>query len=470
VGHGLFCSGFLTTDAGTRASAPTPDFIWLYDCGTRSRRHYLERQLAGFEEQLRVAARRNSHPQMIHTCIISHLDEDHVSGLKGLLGSTRVERIFLPYLTLVDRICLALQHSKLTPGALALAANPAEFLLSVGGANVGQIIYVIEDGSVPPPDTTVQPPEPRTPTDEQVGLHVEFDTLHPRDRRWPDQEEFLEGAHPFGQKVSFMPSNGPVTVAGVWEFAFYNEPRGKPPDSLRKDLRTALAQCRDPNGTFPEDKMDSMLVRLRSLYDEHLGLGGHALSAQQRNRLSLVTYAGPIKGRFNTPFPLWRHRATPPACFCSPTGPTGGCCCGADQGLRLSGERYRSDHTGFLFTGDYPLTGSHPDQVLGHLCKTRLDEVAVLQIPHHGSARSWSEGATNLCSQDFSIFSAASPLWDVAFPVWEKLAQRGRVRVDEKNAACFGGMLVRRVEDPGPLSEGDVHAGRDLWWKHLGAE
>src|SRR5260221_12412791 len=93
VGQGLFSHGRLTNLHRQR-------FDWVYDCGTDSKAEYLNREVEHFRGEI-------SSSNRIGLLILSHFDDDHVNGVTQLMNGTRVEYLFLPYLTLAERLELA---------------------------------------------------------------------------------------------------------------------------------------------------------------------------------------------------------------------------------------------------------------------------------------------------------------------------------------------------------------------------
>ena len=84
VGQGLFYSGSLFGGA----------YNFVYDCGTESLQKYLNNAINSYTKELR----RTADEAIIEFVVISHLHEDHFSGLYNLAKQARIRKIYLPYL------------------------------------------------------------------------------------------------------------------------------------------------------------------------------------------------------------------------------------------------------------------------------------------------------------------------------------------------------------------------------------
>ena len=83
VGQGLFYSGILNTKQKT--------FSFVYDCGTKSSIHFLQKEIDEFKELL------PGKKKSLDLLIVSHLHDDHVNGLEYLLRDLAVDTVVIPY-------------------------------------------------------------------------------------------------------------------------------------------------------------------------------------------------------------------------------------------------------------------------------------------------------------------------------------------------------------------------------------
>lgn len=89
VGQGLFYSSYLQINKGNKANI-------IFDCGSNSTKCIEEK----IKDYLAVGIKK------IDLLIISHLHEDHVSGLDYLLNNITVDTVVIPYLIPYDRLLL----------------------------------------------------------------------------------------------------------------------------------------------------------------------------------------------------------------------------------------------------------------------------------------------------------------------------------------------------------------------------
>ena len=134
AGQGLFYSGNVS------------DFNFIYDCGS-DRKQHLNEILIGYKTVY----------QKVDLLILSHLHEDHVSGIYTLfhnLPKTQVKTVILPYLSPIERLILAMVPRDPFSGDwyYDFLANPAQFLLERG---VGRVIYIA--GNEPKESGDLQP-------------------------------------------------------------------------------------------------------------------------------------------------------------------------------------------------------------------------------------------------------------------------------------------------------------------------
>lgn len=89
VGQRLFYSGILNNQkCGT--------FSFVYDCGTVSPLSFIRRKIDDFK--LLLPAGRKDGNKRIDLLVISHLHDDHVSGLAELLDGVEIDTVVMPYM------------------------------------------------------------------------------------------------------------------------------------------------------------------------------------------------------------------------------------------------------------------------------------------------------------------------------------------------------------------------------------
>lgn len=107
VGEGLFYSG----EVGS--------FNFIYDCGAEKRGH-LYNVIENYT--------KGKQPSKLDLLILSHLHDDHVSGLNVLLDRIPVDTVVLPYLPPIERLMVALRNKDLPLWFYEFLADPVSFL------------------------------------------------------------------------------------------------------------------------------------------------------------------------------------------------------------------------------------------------------------------------------------------------------------------------------------------------------
>lgn len=150
VGQGGFHMGWLRYHGFPLDIDPfvdTAPFAWAYDCGSD--------QTPALNTQIKSIAGAR-----IDMLFLSHLDNDHVSGVDKLLAASDVEEVVLPYLG--DTEWALHLASGASSGALSgtfadLAADPAGWF---GARGVRRITYFESDGDEDEGGVTPDPVEP----------------------------------------------------------------------------------------------------------------------------------------------------------------------------------------------------------------------------------------------------------------------------------------------------------------------
>lgn len=86
IGQGLFYTGSLYEG----------NYNFVYDCGTEKEKARLNKEIGTYVTDL--SFKKNNTVPTIDFVVISHLHKDHFSGLIELIKSTRIKKLYLPYL------------------------------------------------------------------------------------------------------------------------------------------------------------------------------------------------------------------------------------------------------------------------------------------------------------------------------------------------------------------------------------
>ena len=87
VGQGLFYTGSLNCGR----------FNFVYDCGTENRQKLIKKEIENYIGEFNENRNQNNRP-IIDFVVISHLHQDHFSGLYELTKKAYIKKIYLPFL------------------------------------------------------------------------------------------------------------------------------------------------------------------------------------------------------------------------------------------------------------------------------------------------------------------------------------------------------------------------------------
>ncbi len=361
VGQGLFATGRLRFQTG--------DFNWVFDCGSRSRQAYLKRELVDFGS--RMAGKS------IGLLCLSHFDEDHVNGVIDLLSSgIKVDNLVMPYVPLAQRMLIVINAAAINEPYLRFLANPQGFMLETFGENIGRITLVAKDaqeGRERPQGTQIPPLDVDGPF---MGLPEGQVPRFATD----DLGDGSTAKH--DNKVLVVGHGGVFPVAGAWEFLFFNASSPATRIAKVRTLVPRLLLKYRRNGTYDAA---ILLRRLKWIYARYL-----AKTSSAKNKISLVVYAGPA-------------RQSTPACLCLALFPADTSLAGHCHSFSLSPQP-----VSIVYFGDYPLTSAtRLGEVRAHFGSTRWGQTQVVQMPHHGSGRSWHAKASAGFPSFYGVVSAA---------------------------------------------------------------
>lgn len=406
VGQGLFAAGHLRDGQNQRR------FNWVFDCGTSSRRSYLQRELGLF--------RNGMAADPIHLFCLSHFDEDHINGARELLSAQRVDTLVMPYFPLAERLLIALGTPDLSDEYLSFLVDPAGYMYATAGDNLGEVIFIT--GGNPPANEI----EEETPAVDPENDGWDFRPPNTKVREAPEAEDLHGVSEQTSWKtVRVYSHEKPFTAGNFWEFMFYNE---HIPDTkaaaLRQEVADIVGKHRRNDGSF--DGVE-LLREIKPLYARKFGKSG-----ADKNKISLVVYSGPVHRPKIRGFE--NYRTLIPVGMPSP---------------------YRPDWRPWLVTlprkfqvsigyfGDFPLTCiERVKKIRKHFGLNRWNRLEVIQVPHHGSEHSWYDCASAEFSHHASVFSSARVSKNhPSQSVLDDLATHGVVLVHELQRAAFCGAV-----------------------------
>ncbi len=390
VGQGLFSSG--------RLKFANQVVSWVYDCGTASSDRHLIGSLVDFGREHAAAG---AGP--IDFAVLSHFDRDHISGFARLVSRHSIRMVLLPYIPLWHRLVIAAQEGVTVDDPLfRFFVNPADYLFSIPGQEIGQVVFVPASG--PGDEASGDPDLPFTPVpggDRSQDLKVNYGGP-------PDSEGPTSAAKIFDDpRVRYLAKGGRL-VLPFWEFVPYNDASlGIHADAaFLAAAEPWVRKLVNPSRGSPA----AALKKLRSLYDRTFGK-----TSSRRNQISLFLYSGALGDSSCADNNGWDPRIEP----------------GVWQRFAQL-----SPGDGLLDT---------PDRLNAMIkfygSATRMTKMGILQVMHHGAKSSWHPGvAERLCPVASVICSEPTdnrykhPHADVLRDFWPHGAIQvdsvGRLRLD----------------------------------------
>lgn len=402
AGHGTLFSGRVRQGESRKAS---DDFVWIYDCGSKRRSH-----LRGLIEALSTQLAPKNCIDML---CISHFDDDHVCGIELLLKEMRAGILVLPYLSLEARLRIAsqvLEEGGVPHQLAAMTLDPSRFLAERGLSDRFDRIVLVRGGGGGANETPSLGEPPSDPDRSEGG---------------PCPPAFKFPSAPLGEqavghqqaaRISVAEHGQPWEVGGLYEFCFYNTalagdvaPRSS--SSLKEiaeevaHLITEFDLC---SGSIPKA---GWCDKLKACYSKHFGT-----TAKRKNDISLCVLGRPqAKGVMN-PCELFRSSGDPSCIRLDVRGGEGGA---------------------VLLMGDINLDKQELAALRRHVGVDRWDGVRVMQIPHHGSRRSWKPGTSSACVHEYSVVCAPPNKHHPHEDVCNDLAARNVVVADYDQSVSF---------------------------------
>lgn len=364
VGQGLYSSGLIRIANGGA-------FSWVYDCGTSSARSLIDSALR-MDQTERVSA----GVEKIDLVVLSHFDNDHISGFARLIAACPIKRLLIPYIPLWKRLVLAIEQGVSTGDPTFLFfLNPVAYLLGIEGADIEDIVFVPagipDDGASAPDD----PEPPILPEDEEAA------------RAWPAEGDLKPetGDAPLeavddpaveqdekGKRPLFLKLGGRIVSPGFWEFVPYNDA-----DRESQADTNFISQAKSLAKIIKNDlnKRIQAFNDLRKLYVNAFGS-----TPKDKNVISLFLHSGPIGNRLHLGTVLTSHLVECPAIA----------------------TRYAQIHT-----GDGTLKGNYYTRFESFFKRSeRLQKLGLFQVMHHGAEPQWHAGIAAKLGPTTSIFSS----------------------------------------------------------------
>lgn len=209
IGQGCFYTGKIY-----KYNNSYDEFNFVFDCGTKSDRTNILNAIEKVKERY--------SKKCLDVLVLSHLDDDHVNCVKELLTDVLCKRIYIPYLTPIQRLFVAIKNNPkdtFNPNDFFnFIISPHDYLLSIEGANIEKVIYVFgnQEGNF-----LSEEDFPREPIDpEKLDFKFKDSLENVSKENYPD--EIKEANNENLNKVEFKKGNNTLNLGLIWEFYLYN--------------------------------------------------------------------------------------------------------------------------------------------------------------------------------------------------------------------------------------------------------
>lgn len=361
VGQGLFYSGRIGR------------FNMVYDCGTQilnnsnSKKAFLKNVIDKYSSVLKK--------ETIHLLVLSHLHEDHVSGLEYLLENNRnVDTVILPYLSPIERLLIAAVHAQSDQSFFAFISDPVVWLLNHKVQHI--LLLGGSEGENEIPDRPPESPEiPENPFEDppKAAKHLRdsFQDDPELEKTYKKEEAVDDGfIERHKDRLSFKKGFVQVALYTLWEMIFYVKKVGY--SKIEKFESVVLK-------SFKVSSSKEVLEKLRASRENRKKLAGYYKKYIENdlNETSLCIYHGPVSNSKieidhsdmkiieNISWTNVKHSV-----------------------FRSCNSMFNSG--GQLLTGDISLSSDSDLDSFEMRFRRCSRDVSLLLVPHHGSFENWN--------------------------------------------------------------------------------
>ncbi len=329
VGQGGFHTGEIELENGSR-------FTYVYDCGSASK----DQPDPAITEYLSHLGRSPT----IDVVFLSHIDSDHVNGIRDLLapGRARARYVFLPLLSPLERLAVA-ARDEFDPANQFLVDFVVDPTSALHGLDEGVRVVEIRAGGEPATsgDGEGQP----LPAGEELIADVTGPPIQPR----AGARRAYEATDATGLRV--LQNGTPIWLLTLYVARAVRDRL----DSFRAELAALLGLPKhELTAYLRSDTIRDLLVSNIALLRE-----AYKIVKVDTNQSSLVLLSGPSHG-------------------------------GASERVRLGAQQLlQSTSARWLLTGDAEL--GEADEVNALRAHFGDPDIDVLALPHHGALKSFDQ-------------------------------------------------------------------------------
>ena len=349
-------------------------FTCVYDCGS------LSDEGDALLEQYMGCLRNTT--DTINILFLSHFDDDHINGVKKLVGKFNINKIIIPYLNIFEKL-------------LFLIKNGVYFDTSINIQNNHSFLDCIIDYESRPfsRNRDIEISEVGYEDEEGKGVHIGFGgssssiIAHDSSRNIP-----LRGFVPF------------------WEFAYFSIPPGNGSEkSLLRNFKKCL-KCQNLYDDIKNNNIQSIYKNRSKIKDAYKCAVRETPEFNKSdvwNSSSLILYSGPVDTNYSGKYY---------PCSCGSYSFSSYC-------YSLYGYvgsiRRNPFGLGWLGTGDARLKEYKNIDELERKLGWRKDHIHTITVPHHGSDKNWRSRFIELFGKGGSgvyCIAAADPTYKYGHP------------------------------------------------------
>lgn len=344
AGQGAFYGGRIWVDDNHIHEV----FTIVYDCGTSN---FIKGNADSLNREIDYFSSKCNNKNMIDLLFISHLDYDHVSGLKNLLKKFNIKKIVLPYieekyipLHIFSYLSIDNNSNKLLSldDYIFFLKNPIEFIEEF--SREAEVIFI-----KPNENSEIVEYSGGSSDDIEIQIYRYGDLLENDKNVYKNNLQFFIGR--------------------VWEFTTYVKDVDKGNiDKLYNCLKNILKKKIEDN-LSTEDLKDIVLKYRIKAKECYKNIG-------DINSYGLILLHGPIS------FDILEYRIYP-ECEFNNYYPY--------NYYRYIIKGYEFSMLGTLLLGDTSLNPNKNCLNFPEEFKNKLRNVHIFQVPHHGSSKNWNK-------------------------------------------------------------------------------
>jgi hypothetical protein len=378
VGFGLFISGNID------------NFKFVYDCGSRSSRRINECIENEFDEETNL-----------DLIIISHFHQDHINGLEKLLKLVKsIDTIILPYITPKDRLIYLLSYLndyKKPPSKWmeSFIIDPAARILKgSSGKKIKNIVFIYGKSENYPESNNDKISE------NQKILENDNFSFDINDLQVSDEEKSIKENEGISDSKISIREHGLIRIKPtgilipVWQFIFFY---CKPSKRIIKYINEIIKEFDIEKGKMNKNNLAKIVKKggLSTIANKI------SLAGDEINDTSLLLYHSPICLNMNYNFyntQVSFQNQFKQECYYSTLS----------GGSRFSKHKpFKYCFCAYFYTGDVNLK-THYKEIQKYYKKSLLNEIWLLQVPHHGSEINWDTRLSKFNKGIIHIISSES--------------------------------------------------------------